>query len=154
MMGGLALGAWLGAIPSCGDDGGAQVGHTPPPPATTGAGTTTGSTGEPGTSSGGPTPCELSSDCGADEACAADFMVGDEPPSTADFSCRAQCVPVGAVALWCADDRACCEGICNGGTCEGQAPATGATGTSSGSGDGSEGSSSGTGTGGGSSSTG
>lgn len=126
VIGRLALGACLGAIASCGDDGGTMVGETPPPPATTGAGTDASTSTGPGTSTGEPMSCSQTDECGDGRFCVADFVVGDQGPG--DFSCRAECVPVGAVGLWCSDDASCCEGSCS----EAPAGATTGGGTSSG----------------------
>lgn len=154
MIGRLSLGVWLGAIPSCGDDGGSTIGRTPPPPATTGA--ASGSTSLPAGTTAGEVVCESTADCDADQACAADYAVGDPAPPEDAFTCRQSCVPVVAVALWCRDDASCCEGTCgDDGTCRGQAPETGSTTTaSSGSGESSDRGDSGSSAAGSSSSTG
>ncbi|MEM7154782.1 MAG: hypothetical protein AAF799_18170 [Myxococcota bacterium] len=102
----------LGLLPGCGDDGTTNVGMTPPPPADGGAasGTTTGA-GE-STAATEPCQCRLDCTCPADGFCAAPFSVGDPVPADEAFVCQAECVPVGAIALWCSDDASCCEGSC------------------------------------------
>jgi hypothetical protein len=119
----ILLVATAGSPLACRETEPQSPGETPPPPASTGAATGSGSSGSDET--GAPVACGcLSEDQGSDEcpcpegqACAADHALGDPEPQA--FTCRPDCIPEGEALLWCfhvpnAPDQAlgCCTGVC------------------------------------------
>ena len=109
----------VGAISACGDSEATPPGRTPAPPVTSGASTGTST----GPSTTGTTAVDSTVVCAEDDLdggtggpgsnpgencyCAADFVVGGSMPET--YTCRAACVPTGAIGLWCWDDSSCCD---------------------------------------------
>jgi hypothetical protein len=70
------------------------------------------------TESGGEQVCVSSEDCSGDDVCVAPY---DGMGKAGVFECVPECMTDQMLELWCADDRACCEGFScsNVGVCEG-----------------------------------
>jgi hypothetical protein len=116
--------AMVGSPLACRDPGSQSPGDTPPPPASTGAVTGTGSSGADETATtpiacGCPSEDQSTDECPCPEgqACAADHALGDPAPEA--YTCRPDCIPDGEPLLWCfhlsnAPDQTlgCCTGTC------------------------------------------
>ena len=61
----------------------------------------------PGSPVGG--PCDNTNQCADAAVCGASFEDGEAGP----LICREMCIAVGDEAAWCADDTACCSGLCS-----------------------------------------
>jgi hypothetical protein len=120
----ILLVATAGSPFACRDPGSQSPGDTPPPPASTGAVTVTGSSGAEETATtpvtcGCPSEDQSTDECPCPEtqACAADHALGDPAPEA--YTCRPDCIPEDDPLLWCfhlpnAPDQSlgCCTGVC------------------------------------------
>jgi hypothetical protein len=116
--------AMAGSPLACRDPGSQSPGDTPPPPASTGAVTGTGSSGTDETATtpvacGCPSEDQSTDECPCPEtqSCAADHALGDPAPDA--YTCRPACIPEDEPQLWCfhlpnAPDQSlgCCTGVC------------------------------------------